>query len=72
MKYPLGLLLLLAVLGCTPNTEVTGSKLVLETVEYPSGKETVKGVLCRPAMAKNSPAIILVHTHYGLTEWVKD
>jgi hypothetical protein len=56
MKYLMGLLPLLAVLGCAPNDEVAGSKFVLETVEYPSGKETVKGVLCRPANPAPSPA----------------
>jgi carboxymethylenebutenolidase len=60
----------LAILGCTPKADVAGT--YLETIAFPSGKEIVKGVLCRPSEPGTFPAIIVVHGSYGLTEWVKN
>ena len=43
-----------------------------ETVKYPSGKETVRGFLCRPAGKGPFPAVVVVHGDFGQTKWVKD
>jgi carboxymethylenebutenolidase len=43
-----------------------------ETVSFPSGQDTVRGVLCRPAGKGPFPAVVVVHDDRGLTDWVKE
>lgn len=43
-----------------------------ENVSFPSGHETVRGVLYRPKGAGPFPAIVVIHEWWGLTPWVKD
>jgi carboxymethylenebutenolidase len=56
--------------GCggpaTPNAGPISS-----TVEYSSGKDTVRGHLARPSGAGPLPGIIVVHDDFGLTAWAK-
>jgi carboxymethylenebutenolidase len=65
--------MLAALGGCAPmttRTAVTGP--LREAVAYPSGKETVHGVVCHPAEEGTFPAVVLVHGDFGLTDYVKD
>lgn len=44
-----------------------------QAVAYPSGEETVHGVLYMPDKLKGpAPAIIVIHEWWGLNDWVKD
>src|ERR1700733_11306634 len=52
----------LAVRAQTPKTQ---------TVEFPSGKETVGGFLAVPDKPGTYPGIIVIHAWWGLTAWVK-
>jgi carboxymethylenebutenolidase len=46
---------------------------VPEEVSYPSGAETVHGLLYKPAGgAAKYPAIIVIHEWWGLNDWVKE
>lgn len=49
-----------------PRTTVTS-----QNVSFPSGTETVHGVLYRPAGAGPFPAIVVIHEWWGLNDWVK-
>jgi carboxymethylenebutenolidase len=42
-----------------------------ETVSYRVGKDTLRGVRCRPAGKGPFPALIVVHGDFGPTKWVK-
>ncbi|HEY7310577.1 MAG TPA: dienelactone hydrolase family protein [Gemmataceae bacterium] len=45
----------------------------LGSIDYPAGKETLHGFLCRPEKTKRpSPGLILIHDANGLTGWTKD
>lgn len=41
-------------------------------VSYPSGDETVKGILYTPAGKGPFPAIVVIHEWWGLNDWVKE
>jgi carboxymethylenebutenolidase len=41
-------------------------------VSYPSGDETVKGVLYTPEGKGPFPAIVVIHEWWGLNDWVKE
>jgi carboxymethylenebutenolidase len=41
-------------------------------VSYPSGSETVHGLLYSPAGGGKHPAIIVIHEWWGLNDWVKE
>ena len=41
-------------------------------VSYPSGDETVKGVMYTPPGKGPFPALIVIHEWWGLTPWVKE
>jgi dipeptidyl aminopeptidase/acylaminoacyl peptidase len=41
-------------------------------VSYPSGEETVKGILYSPAGKGPFPAIVVIHGWWGLNHWVKE
>lgn len=41
-------------------------------VSYPSGSETVHGVLFQPAAKGAHPAIVVIHEWWGVTPWIKD
>jgi carboxymethylenebutenolidase len=43
-----------------------------ETVSFPSGSETAKGVLYTPAGPGKHPAIVVIHEWWGLNDWVKE
>ncbi len=43
-----------------------------KTVAYPSGKETVQGVLYTPAGQGPFPALVVIHEWWGLVPWVKE
>jgi carboxymethylenebutenolidase len=41
-------------------------------VSYPSGDETVKGILYTPEGKGPFPAIVVIHEWWGLNDWVKE
>jgi carboxymethylenebutenolidase len=43
-----------------------------ETVEFPAGKETVKGYLAYPEKPGRYPAVMVIHDWWGLNDWVKE
>jgi carboxymethylenebutenolidase len=53
----------LAVRAQTPKTE---------TVQFPSGKETVSGFLAVPDKPGIYPGIVVIHEWWGLNDWVKE
>jgi len=53
----------LAVRAQTPKTQ---------TVEFPSGKETVGGFLAVPEKPGTYPGLIVIHEWWGLNDWVKE
>jgi carboxymethylenebutenolidase len=53
----------LAVRAQTPKTQ---------TVEFPSGKETIGGFLAVPEKPGTYPGIIVIHEWWGLNDWVKE
>src|SRR5215472_12065449 len=59
------LLAALLLVGCAPLVRP-------EEVLYPSGKDTVRGYLCRPVGEERLPAVVVVHSDFGLTDWVKE
>ena len=72
LVLPLALLLL----GCSPPSgkapadEESGPRA--ETVTCPSGKESVRGFLCRPGWEGSFPGLMVIHDDFGLTDWVKE
>lgn len=65
-------LLLLAGCAAPQSPLVVSGPAATENVSYPSGRETVQGILCRPAGAGPFPAVVVIHDDYGLTDWVKE
>lgn len=52
----------------TANAEPTRA-----TVDYPAGKETLHGLLCRPASSKAPvPGLVLIHDANGCNGWARD
>lgn len=43
-----------------------------ETVQFPSGKDTIGGFLATPEKPGRYPALIVVHEWWGLNDWVKE
>jgi carboxymethylenebutenolidase len=43
-----------------------------ETVQFPSGTETVSGFLAMPEKPGRYPALVVIHEWWGLTDWVKE
>jgi carboxymethylenebutenolidase len=43
-----------------------------QTVEFPSGKETVSGFLAVPDKPGQYPALVVIHEWWGLNDWVKE
>jgi carboxymethylenebutenolidase len=43
-----------------------------QTVEFPSGKETVSGFLALPDKPGQYPALVVIHEWWGLNDWVKE
>ena len=66
MKRIIGLILAMAAL--TAIAFASDSK----TVSYPSGDETVQGVLYTPSGKGPFPAVIVIHEWWGLNDWVKE
>lgn len=44
---------------------------LLQPVKYPSGSETVSGLLASPATQGRHPALIVVHEYWGLNDFAK-
>jgi carboxymethylenebutenolidase len=73
MKSLPPLLAALLLAGCAPQPAKAPATFPgTEEVAYPSGKDTVRGFLCRPAGAGPFPAVVLVHGDFGLTDWVQE
>ncbi len=74
MRWVLAVGAVVVLTGCAPmitkSTAITGP--LRETVAYPSGKETVRGVLYHPGGDGPFPAVVFVHGDFGLTDSVKD
>jgi carboxymethylenebutenolidase len=43
-----------------------------ETVQYPSGTETISGYLALPTSAGRHPAMVVIQEWWGLNDWVKE
>lgn len=43
-----------------------------ETVQFPSGKDTLSGFLATPEKPGRYPGLIVVHEWWGLNDWVKE
>ncbi len=43
-----------------------------QTVEFPSGKETISGFLAVPDKPGQYPALVVIHEWWGLNDWVKE
>ena len=65
----------LFLLGClhsaTAQSKTSTSVMGPQSVSFPSGTETVHGVLYRPQGAEPFPAIVIIHEWWGLNDWVK-
>jgi carboxymethylenebutenolidase len=69
IKYLLGTMLFITfVTGVT--VRAGGAKT--ETVQFPSGKETISGFLATPQDSARHPGLIIVHEWWGLSDWVKE
>jgi carboxymethylenebutenolidase len=42
-----------------------------QTVSYPSGDQTIQGLLYLPSGGGKHPAIVVIHEWWGLVDWVK-
>jgi carboxymethylenebutenolidase len=42
-----------------------------ETVQFPAGKDTVTGFIAEPTAAGRHPAVIVIHSFWGLDDWIK-
>lgn len=43
-----------------------------EPVQFPAGKETVSGFIAEPNGVARHPAVIVLHSWWGLNDWVKE
>jgi carboxymethylenebutenolidase len=43
-----------------------------QTVEFPSGKDTISGFLAVPDKVGQYPALVVIHEWWGLNDWVKE
>ena len=43
-----------------------------ETIQFPSGSETITGYLALPAGAGRHPAMVVIQEWWGLNDWVKE
>jgi carboxymethylenebutenolidase len=66
----LSAIFLLGFLSAAPLARAAATKT--ETVEFPAGKETIKGYLAIPEKPGRYPAVIVVHDWWGLNDWVKE
>ena len=73
MRAP-SLLCLVVLCGCSAQSGKSPAPKAAteETVSYASGKDTVRGFLCRPTGRGPFPAMVVVHGDFGQTKWVKD
>jgi carboxymethylenebutenolidase len=71
MRYPTTLLAALLLAGCT-RPPAPPANATAENVHFPSGKDSVPGFLARPAGAGPFPAVVVVHTAFGLTDGERD
>ncbi|MHB8303654.1 MAG: dienelactone hydrolase family protein [Acidobacteriaceae bacterium] len=78
MKRPRVLLILsvvclslASVLPMLAQTRATTTVLGPRAVTFPSGEETVRGVLYQPQGAGPFPALVIIHEWWGLNDWVK-
>jgi len=73
MKVKLRLLagmLIAGLLGASFAVQAQGPKT--ETVQFPSGKDTIGGFLATPEKPGRYPGLIVVHEWWGLNDWVKE
>jgi len=63
---------LLLFAGCTGKDGVPEPAATVETVEYPSRNDTVRGIVYRPAGQGPFPAVVVLHGDAGLTTWEKE
>ena len=61
---------LLGLFSAAPVVRAAATKT--ETVEFPAGKETIKGYLATPEKPGRYPAVIVIHDWWGLNDWVKE
>jgi carboxymethylenebutenolidase len=61
---------LLVFFSAAPAVRAAATKT--ETVEFPAGKETIKGYLATPEKPGRYPAVIVIHDWWGLNDWVKE
>src|SRR5438067_8664844 len=52
--------------GCTAKPAAAPPQVLAADVAYPSGKETVRGYLCRPLGGGPRPALVVIHGDRGL------
>lgn len=72
MRLP-WLFVCLVLLGCSGRRAVPDAGgLDPVIVSYPSGKETVRGVLHRPAGDGPFPAVVVIHGDFGLTDAITE
>jgi carboxymethylenebutenolidase len=65
------LISLACVASAIAQSKSTGNAIGPENVSFPSGSETVHGVLYRPQGTGSFPAIVIIHEWWGLNDWVK-
>jgi carboxymethylenebutenolidase len=73
MKFTLKTFLVIALAGllaATYELRAAGSKT--ETVQIPTGAETIGGYLALPEKSGRYPGIVVVHEWWGLNDWVKE
>lgn len=71
-KFRMPAAALLAGLLAASITAVQAEGPKTETVQFPSGKDTVGGFLATPEKPGRYPGLIVVHEWWGLNDWVKE
>jgi carboxymethylenebutenolidase len=66
----LGAILCAGLFAAAPTVRAAGPKT--ETVQFPSGKDTVSGFLAVPEKPGRYAAVIVIHEWWGLNDWAKE
>jgi carboxymethylenebutenolidase len=72
LLVPLAVCLLAGCAAPAPAPPEAPREAAAETLSFASGKETVSGLVYRPAGAGPFPAVVVVHGDFGLTDAVKE